>query len=74
MLGSMKVSISIRELEILRKSAEGLSLDQIAKDLNESKKQISQAQTVIMLKTGSRDLYSALHVLAKNGFVFAESN
>lgn len=68
----MKVSMSIRELEILRKSAEGLPPEQIANDLSESLQQIRESQKRIMAKTGTRTLFSALQVLAKNGFVFTE--
>ena len=68
----MKVSMSIRELEIVRKSAEGLSAAQIANDLNESEEQIKDSQRRILMKTGTRNLFRALHALAKNGFVFTE--
>jgi DNA-binding CsgD family transcriptional regulator len=71
-MSMMKVSMSIRELEILRKSAEGLSAEQIARDLNENQQQIKDSQKRILMKTGTRNLFNALQTLARNGFVFTE--
>ncbi len=68
----MKVSISSRELEILRKSADGLSVQQIARDLNVSQQVISKSQKEILAKTGSANVLTALQVLAKKGFILTE--
>lgn len=68
----MKVSISSRELEILRKSADGLSVQQIAIDLNVSQQMISKSQKEILHKTGGDDPVQALQLIAKKGFVLKE--
>ena len=64
----MKVSISTRELEILRKSADGLTVQEIASDLNLSQQIISRSQKEILQRTGAGNLINALQVLAKRGF------
>jgi DNA-binding NarL/FixJ family response regulator len=68
----MKVSISSRELEILRKSADGLSVQQIADEMKVSQQQITKSQKEIMVKTGSGNVLNALQALAKKGFVLTE--
>ncbi len=68
----MKVSISSRELEILRKSAEGLSAKEIADELNVSQQSISKSQKSILARTGESNLLNALQALARNGFVLKE--
>lgn len=68
----MKVSISSRELEILRKSADGLTVQQIANELKVSQQLISKSQKEILSRTGSASLLNALQALAKNGFVLRE--
>ena len=68
----MKVLISSRELEILRKSADGLTVKQIANELNVSQQQISKSQKEILSRTGAANLLNALQALAKNGFVLRE--
>lgn len=65
----MKVTISSRELEILRKSADGLTIQQIANDLNMSQQLISKSQKEILQRTGAGDPVNALMVLARKGFV-----
>jgi DNA-binding NarL/FixJ family response regulator len=65
----MKVSISSRELEILRKSADGFTVQQIAHDLNVSQQMISKAQKEILQRTGTVNLLKALQALAKKGFI-----
>ena len=65
----MKVTISSRELEILRKSADGLTIQQIANEMNVSQQLISRTQRDILNRTGAGDPLIALQVLAKNGFV-----
>lgn len=68
----MKVSISSKELEILRKSAEGQTVQQIAHDLNVSEQIISKSQKEILLRTGAGNLMTALQSIAKRGFVLTE--
>jgi DNA-binding NarL/FixJ family response regulator len=68
----MKVSISSRELEILRKSADGLTVQQIAHDMNVSQQMISKTQKEILQRTGAVNLLKALQALARKGFVLTE--
>jgi DNA-binding NarL/FixJ family response regulator len=68
----MKVSISSKELEILRKSAEGQTVQQIANELNVSHQIISKSQKEILIRTGAGNLVNALQTLAKRGFVLTE--
>jgi DNA-binding NarL/FixJ family response regulator len=68
----MKVSISSKELEILRKSAEGQTVQQIANELNVSHQIISKSQKEILIRTGAGNLVNALQALAKRGFVLTE--
>jgi DNA-binding NarL/FixJ family response regulator len=64
----MKILISSQELEILRKSADGLTVQQIANDLNVAEDSISRSQREILLKTGATSPLCALQALAKRGF------
>ena len=68
----MKVPISSRELEILRKSAEGLTAQEIASELNAKQQEISKSQKEILIRTGEANLINALQALAKRGFVLTE--
>jgi DNA-binding CsgD family transcriptional regulator len=68
----MKISISSKELEILRKSAEGIPLQQIADDLHLSQQIISKSQKEILSRTGVNSCVSALQALAKRGFTLTE--
>lgn len=68
----MKVPISSRELEILRKSAEGLTVKEIASELNAKQQDISKSQKEILIRTGQGNLVNALQALAKRGFVLTE--
>jgi DNA-binding NarL/FixJ family response regulator len=68
----MKVSISSRELEILRKSADGLTAHQIAHELNVSHQMITKIQKEILQRTGAVNLLKALQALARKGFVLTE--
>jgi DNA-binding NarL/FixJ family response regulator len=69
----MKVSISSRELEILRKSADGLTIRQIALDLNLSEQVITKSQKQLLLRIGAANLLHALQALAKRGFVLTDA-
>lgn len=68
----MKIAISSKELEILRKSAEGFSIQQIASDLHVSQQIISKSQKEILSRTGGNSSISALQALARKGFVLTE--
>ncbi len=68
----MKVAISSIELEILRKSAEGLSVNEIARELNLSQQVISKSHKDILSRTGSGTPVNALQSLARYGFVLTE--
>lgn len=68
----MKVSISSMELEILRKSAEGLSVNEIARELHLSQQIISKSHKDILSRTGAGSPINALQALARNGFVLTE--
>lgn len=69
----MKVSITSRELEVLRKSADGLSIKQIASDLDVSTQLIGKLQKEILIRTGAGNILNALQALAKHGFVLKDS-
>lgn len=64
--------MSSRELEILRKSAEGLTPEEIASELNLNQKEINKLHKGILQRTGSTNEIMALQVIAKNGFVLTE--
>lgn len=65
----MKILISSRELEVLRKSVDGLSAKQIASDLNTNHHDITRCQRTILQKTNADNAMGAIQILAKNGFV-----
>ena len=69
----MKILISSRELEILRKSADGLSISQIASDLDLAPQIVTASKKQILQKTESRDVIDALLALAKNGFILKDN-
>lgn len=64
----MKVSLSTRELEILRKAADGFTTKQIANELNVSEKIISSTQKELLNKIGEANVLRALQAIAKRGF------
>jgi DNA-binding NarL/FixJ family response regulator len=68
----MKIAISSKELEILRKSAEGIPVQQIADDLHLSQQIISKSQKEILSRTGVNSCVNALQALAKRGFTLTE--
>jgi DNA-binding NarL/FixJ family response regulator len=68
----MKIAISSKELEILRKSAEGFSVQQIADDLRVSQQIISKSQKELLNRTGVNSSVNALQALARRGFVLTE--
>ena len=70
----MKVSISSTELEIIRKSADGCTVQEIAKDLNVSQQMISRSQREILIRTGAGDSLNALMALAKRGFTLTREH
>jgi DNA-binding NarL/FixJ family response regulator len=70
----MKVSISSRELEILRKAADGLTVKEIANELHESEKIVSKSQKEILLKVGEANVLRALQAIAKRGFEIKDAS
>jgi DNA-binding NarL/FixJ family response regulator len=68
----MKIAISSKELEILRKSAEGFSVQQIADELHVSQQIISKSQKELLSRTGVNSSVNALQALARRGFVLTE--
>jgi len=70
----MKVSISSTELEIIRKSADGCTVQEIAKDLNVSQQMISRSQREILIRTGAGDSLNALMALAKREFTLTREH
>jgi DNA-binding NarL/FixJ family response regulator len=70
----MKVLISSRELEILRKSADGLTVKEIANELKESQQMITRSQKEILDRTGEVNVLKALQALAKRGFELKDEN
>jgi DNA-binding NarL/FixJ family response regulator len=68
----MKLFISARELEILRKAVYGLSPHEIAGELHLTKIEVQESLKRIMKSTQSREPLQALQNLAKNGFHLAD--
>jgi DNA-binding NarL/FixJ family response regulator len=64
----MKILISSQELEILRKSAEGMTAQQIASELNLEAKAVSKSQKSILSRTSCTSVMNALQELARKGF------
>jgi DNA-binding NarL/FixJ family response regulator len=64
----MKIQITSQELEVLRKSAEGNTIQQIASDLNLNPKEVTKCQKQILTITSTSNVMSALHELARKGF------
>ena len=64
----MQIAISSQQLEILRKSAFGLSMKEIAGELNVSQDEVERALKIIMKSTQSKEPAHALQTLARNGF------
>jgi DNA-binding CsgD family transcriptional regulator len=68
----MKLLISARELEILRKAVYGLTSQQIAAELNMTPKEVDQSLKGVMKNTQSKEPFQAMQSLAKNGFQLRE--
>jgi DNA-binding NarL/FixJ family response regulator len=64
----MKIQITSHELEVLRKSAEGNTVQQIASDLNITPKDVAKCQKQILSITSTSNLMNALQELARKGF------
>jgi DNA-binding NarL/FixJ family response regulator len=67
----MKIVISTRDLEILRKSVYGLTAEQIANELRIPDKEVQVALRSILKNTQSKEPLQAMQTLAKNGFQIA---
>jgi DNA-binding NarL/FixJ family response regulator len=68
----MKIAISSKELEILRKSAEGFSVEEIAEDLHVSQQVIAKSQKEVLSRAGVNSSINALQAIARRGFVLTE--
>ncbi len=68
----MKIAISSKELEILRKSAEGFSVQEIAEDMHVSQQVIAKSQKEVLTRAGVSSSINALQALARRGFVLTE--
>jgi DNA-binding NarL/FixJ family response regulator len=68
----MKVFISARELEILRKAVYGLTTDEIAHQLKMDTDQVQRSLKSVMKNTHAKEPIEALQNLAKNGFQLAD--
>ena len=68
----MKVAISSRQLDILRKTVYGLTIAQIARELMIHEKDVDSALKKVMKSTGSKEPVQAMQNLAKNGFSLIE--
>jgi DNA-binding CsgD family transcriptional regulator len=64
----MKIQITSQELEVLRKSAEGNTIQQIASDLNLNPKDVAKCQKQILTITSTSNVMNALQELARKGF------
>jgi DNA-binding CsgD family transcriptional regulator len=64
----MKIQITSQELEVLRKSAEGNTIQQIASDLNLNPKDVAKCQKQILAITSTSNVMNALQELARKGF------
>jgi DNA-binding NarL/FixJ family response regulator len=70
----MKVIITARDLEILRKAVYGLDSDQIANDLMISSKEVEISLKVVLKSTQCKDPLNAMQALAKNGFIVSDQH
>jgi DNA-binding CsgD family transcriptional regulator len=68
----MKVSISARQLEILRKAVYGLSPYEIANQLMIQERDVEKALKDVFKSTHSKEPLQAMQNLAKNGFQISE--
>jgi DNA-binding CsgD family transcriptional regulator len=64
----MKLTISSRELQILRKAVYGLTPQEIAVELQISPREVDQSLKYVMKNTQSKEPMQAMQNLAKNGF------
>jgi DNA-binding NarL/FixJ family response regulator len=68
----MKVSITARDLEILRKAVYGLNHDQIANDLLITNLQVEKSLKQVLKNTQCKEPFQAMQILAKNGFSLSD--
>lgn len=64
----MKTLITNRELEVLRKAADGLDEHAIALSLMLERKEVQNCKSDILKRLGASDPVQAISLLAKNGF------
>lgn len=68
----MKIAISSKELEILRKSAEGYTAEEIANELHVTQQMISRLQKDLLNRAGANSSINALQAIARRGFILTE--
>lgn len=64
----MRTQITNRELEVLRKAADGLDEQAIAVSLMLERREVQNCKTDILKRLGATDPLQAILLLAKNGF------
>jgi DNA-binding CsgD family transcriptional regulator len=68
----MKVTISARQLEILRKAVDGRTSEEIASELMIGQSDVAYALKKILKSTQSKEPLQAMQNLAKYGFQISE--
>ena len=68
----MKIVITARELEILRKAVYGLSSKEIAREMKLSPNEVDSCLKELLKNTQSREPMQAMQNLAKNGFQLSD--
>jgi len=64
----MKTLVTNRELEVLRKAADGWDEQAIAVSLMLERREVQNCKTDILKRLGTSDAVQAISLLAKNGF------
>lgn len=64
----MKITLTLNELEILRKLAEGVREEQLAQNLHLKKQVIVDLKKTLLRKVGVQNPLKAFQLLAKKGF------
>jgi DNA-binding NarL/FixJ family response regulator len=72
LVADMKISITNRNLLILRKAVYGLNSDQIANELMITPKEVEVGLKNVLKTTQSKEPLKAIQILAKNGFEIIE--
>jgi DNA-binding NarL/FixJ family response regulator len=64
----MQFSIHTTDLNILRKAVNGLSVEEIGKEMGLPSKDIAKSLKTLLDTTKSKDAFNAMQALAKHGF------